>query len=120
MMKNTVWQDEKDFILEILKFLSICRTMVYMVRQSLLSSTKKMSKKFTVSTSISWHGLIKPFIRAKEWPLSSPDVNPLHYFYWNFVRTKVDESRCGKPVASEAELKKTNLLAISQRITWYR
>ena len=33
-------------------------------------------------------------IRAREWPLSSPDVNPLdyfYYFYWDFVKTNVYE-----------------------------
>ena len=30
--------------------------------------------------------LKRRFIRAEEWPPSSPDVNPLDYFYWNFVK----------------------------------
>ena len=46
------------------------------------------------------------FICAEEWPLSSPDVNPLDYFYWDFALTKVYKGRSGKPWASEAELKK--------------
>ena len=29
------------------------------------------------------------FILAEEWSPSSPDVNPLDYFYWDFVTTKV-------------------------------
>ena len=69
-MKNTVWQDEKDFILEIL--VNLQNDGVYgkeketdIPDENLLSSTKKMSKKFTVSTSISWHGLIKPFFVSK-------------------------------------------------------
>ena len=46
------------------------------------------------------------FIPAKEWSPSSPDVNPLDYFYWDFVKTKVYKGRSGKPFESEAELKK--------------
>ena len=45
-------------------------------------------------------------IRAEEWPPSSPDVNSLDYFLWDFVKTKVYEGRSGKLFASEAELKK--------------
>ena len=39
------------------------------------------------------------FIRAEEWPPSSPDVNPLDDSYWDFVKAKVDERRSGKPFA---------------------
>ena len=62
------------------------------------------------------------FIRAEEWPPSSPDVNPQDYFYWDSVKAKVYEKRSGKPFASEAELKKKkkNLFGISVRMTWYR
>ena len=32
---------------------------------------------------------LKPsFIRVEEWPPSSPDVNPLDHFYWDFVKPK--------------------------------
>ena len=37
------------------------------------------------------------FICAEKWRLSSPDVNPLDYFYWDFVKTKVYAGRSGKP-----------------------
>ena len=46
------------------------------------------------------------FIRAEEWLQSPPDVNPLDYFYWDFIKIKVYEGRSRKPFASEAELKK--------------
>ena len=29
------------------------------------------------------------FIKCVEWPPSSPDVNPLDYFFWDLVQTKV-------------------------------
>ena len=32
--------------------------------------------------------LKRRFIRAEEWPPSSPDLNPLDYFYWDLVRKK--------------------------------
>ena len=50
--------------------------------------------------------LKRRFIRAEEWPPSAPNVNPLDYFYWNFVKTKAYQGRSGKPFALEAELKK--------------
>ena len=50
--------------------------------------------------------LKRRFIRAEEWLPSSPDVNPLDYFYWDFVKTKVYEGRFGKLFEPKAELKK--------------
>ena len=50
--------------------------------------------------------LKRRFIRAEECTPSSPNVNPLDYCYWNFVKTKAYEGRSGKPFASETELKK--------------
>ena len=29
------------------------------------------------------------FVKCVEWPLSSPDVNPLDYFFWDLVKSKV-------------------------------
>jgi len=45
------------------------------------------------------------FISAEEWPLSFPDLNPLDYFFWDFVKTRVYEGWYGRPFASEDELK---------------
>ena len=45
------------------------------------------------------------FIPAEEWSLSSPDVNPLDYFYWDFLKTKVYKERPDKSFVSETELK---------------
>ena len=50
--------------------------------------------------------LKRRFIRAEEWPPSSPDINPLDYFYWDFVKTKVYEGRFGNAFESEKALKK--------------
>ena len=50
--------------------------------------------------------LKRGFIRVEEWPLSSPDVNTLDYFCWDFVKTKVYVGRSGKTFVSEAEVKK--------------
>ena len=49
--------------------------------------------------------LKRHFIPAEEWSLSSPDVNPLDYFCWNFLKTKVYKGRSDKSIASETELK---------------
>ena len=35
------------------------------------------------------------FIRAEEWPPSSPDVNPLDCFYQNFLKITVYKGRSG-------------------------
>ena len=44
------------------------------------------------------------FISKTEWPPSSPDVNPLDYFFWDFVKTKVYAGRKGKAFQNEKEL----------------
>ena len=43
---------------------------------------------------------------VEKCPPSSPDVNPLDYFYWDFVKIKVYNERSEKSFASEAGLKK--------------
>lgn len=37
-----------------------------------------------VKTKLKYH-----FTLAKKWPPSLPDVDPLDYIYWDFVKTKV-------------------------------
>ena len=44
------------------------------------------------------------FIKATEWPPSSPDTNPLDYYFWNKVKEKVYEGRHNKPFRDEKEL----------------
>ena len=43
------------------------------------------------------------FIKCAEWPPSSPDVNPLDYFFCNLVKTKVYQGRAGDPFSSEED-----------------
>ena len=50
--------------------------------------------------------ILKPrFVKCVEWPPSSPDVNPLDYFFWDLVKTKVYQGRAREPFISEEELK---------------
>lgn len=46
------------------------------------------------------------FIKASEWPPSSPDCNPLDYFFWNLVKERVYAGRLNQPFQNEEELKK--------------
>lgn len=48
----------------------------------------------------------KRFIAKTGWPPSSPDVNPLDYFFWDFVKMKVYANRNGEPFKNEIELKR--------------
>ena len=43
------------------------------------------------------------WISKDEWPPSSPDTNPLDYWFWDAVKTKVYEGRGG--IRDEDELK---------------
>ena len=45
------------------------------------------------------------FFKSVEWPPSSPDVNPLDYFFWDLLKTKVYQGRVGELFSSEEELK---------------
>ena len=44
------------------------------------------------------------FIKTHEWPPSSPDCNPLNYYFWNKVKEKVYENRLNKSFENEREL----------------
>ena len=37
--------------------------------------------------------LKRHFVKCVEWAPSSPDVNPLDYFFWDLVKTKVFQGR---------------------------
>ena len=46
------------------------------------------------------------FVRKDDWPPSSPDSNPLDYYFWNQVKLKVYDSRpFNQPFSNEEELK---------------
>ena len=45
------------------------------------------------------------FIMKNEWPPASPDTNPLDYYFWDAVKTKVYKGRMGEPFKNEKELK---------------
>ena len=66
MIEKTVWQDEKDFTLDVPVNLQNDR--VYgkgkksdVPDENLFASTNKMSRKVMVSAAISWYGATKPF-----------------------------------------------------------
>ena len=49
--------------------------------------------------------LRRRFVPNTEWPPTSPDCNPLDYYFWNDVKERVYMDRHGKPFESEEELK---------------
>ena len=48
--------------------------------------------------------LKRRYVSSTEWPPSSPDSNPLDYYFWNQVKVKVYEGMLNTPFRSEAEL----------------
>ena len=52
--------------------------------------------------------LKRRLVKCVEWPPSSLNVNPLDYFFWDLVETKVYQGRAGDPFSSEEELKNEN------------
>ena len=46
------------------------------------------------------------YLTKLQWPPSSPDLNPLDYYFWNQLSNKVYEGRNGKPFDNEEQLKK--------------
>ena len=55
--------------------------------------------------------LKRHFVKCVEWSPSSPNVNPLDFFFWDLVKTKVYQGRAEQSFSSEEELK-TNLKAV--------
>ena len=45
------------------------------------------------------------FFKCVKWPPSLPDVNPLDYFFWDLVKTKLYQGGAGELFSSEEELK---------------
>ena len=48
--------------------------------------------------------LKRRFVNCVEWPPSSPNVNPLDYFFRYLVKAKVYQDRAEEPFSSEEEL----------------
>ena len=71
MVEKTVWQDEKDFTLDI----SVNLQNDWLQRkgeksdvpdEDLLASTNNITKKVMVSAAISWYGATKPFFEKEN------------------------------------------------------
>ena len=72
MNEKTVWEDEKDFTLEVPADLQNDR--VYgkgkksdIPDENFFSSTNKTSRKVMASAVISWYSVIKPFFCKQQW-----------------------------------------------------
>lgn len=171
MIEKCVWQDEKDFSLDLP--VNTQNDRVYykgkksdVPNENLNKGTKRLSRKVMVSAGLCYQGATKPFfvnnkglkvnarsyhkhlktqlfpaieklikredwiflqdgatshtsnlvqdylsntlkkrfVNKCEWPPSSPDVNPLDYFFWDLVKTKVYAGRKGQPFQNEKEL----------------
>ena len=71
MIEKTVWQDEKDFTLDVP--FNLQNDPVYrkgkesdVPGENLFASTNKMSKKIKVSPVISWYDTTKPFFANED------------------------------------------------------
>ena len=49
--------------------------------------------------------LKRRLVKYLEWSSSSPELNPLDYFFCNLVKTKVYQGRAGELFSSEEKLK---------------
>ena len=48
----------------------------------------------------------KRFIKHNEWPLPSPDCNPLDYYFWDKIKIKVYGYRFNQAFKNEKSLKR--------------
>ena len=48
----------------------------------------------------------KRFMKHTEWPPSSPDCNPVDYYFWNKIKEKVYEDQFIQPFRNSNELKR--------------
>ena len=69
------------------------------VQDSALSHRSNLVQDFLEKT------LKRRLVKCVEWPPSLLNVNPLDYFFWDLVETKVYQGRAGDPFSSEEELK---------------
>ena len=44
------------------------------------------------------------FIKKDQWPPNSLDTNPLDYYFWSKVKSKVYEGRINQPFKNEEEM----------------
>ena len=44
------------------------------------------------------------FIPKDQWPPNSPDTNPLDFYFWNEVKTKVYNNRMNNPFEDKEEI----------------
>jgi len=50
--------------------------------------------------------LRKRFVKKTDWPPSSPDCNPLDYYFWDAVKAEVYRGRLNNPFENEEQLKR--------------
>lgn len=50
--------------------------------------------------------LRKRFVKKTDWPPSSPDCNPLDFYFWDAVKAEVYRGRLNNPFENEEELKR--------------
>ena len=50
--------------------------------------------------------LRKRFVKKTDWPPSSPDCNPLDFYFWDAVKAEVYRGRLNNPFSDENELKR--------------
>lgn len=48
--------------------------------------------------------LNRRYVKKEDWPPKSPDSNPLDYYFWSRVKSKVYEGRMNKPFKNEEEM----------------
>ena len=96
MFEGNVWQDEKDFIFDVPVNLQNAR--VYGKGTCLRPQIRFQEKLwFPPLHHIDqiWYkiflkkNLKRRFVQCVERPPSSPDVNPLDYFFWDLIKTMV-------------------------------
>ena len=48
--------------------------------------------------------ITRHYVKKDEWPPKSPDSNPLDYYFWNKVKTKLYEDRLNTPSENDEEM----------------
>ena len=117
MTEKTVWQDEKDFTLDVPVNLQNDR--VYgkgkesdVQDENFFVSTKKMSRKVMISAAISWYGAKKPFFVNEN----GIKVNTANYF--KYLKNSCSLQRKNLVSVTTKYLSKIVLRHIDQ--IWYK